>query len=136
MEEHNAEEQSRQLTPELLRMSANLASQMAMISLSTITCELHEHCDGSCSGDGPVVLEPLQVGHNPYRAKVQDRPVFNLPLVQKIPTQIPSEGYQYSPISSSSGEIRVLRPSTSATPIDPVSLLFRTIGEIQSPTRL
>jgi hypothetical protein len=91
------------------RTAANLASQMAAISASTVTCELHEHCDGSCSGNGPVEFQPLQVGHHPYRATVPDRPLYDLPLVQDNPTQIPSEDFQYTPINSASGEIRVLR---------------------------
>ncbi|RDW63631.1 hypothetical protein BP6252_11176 [Coleophoma cylindrospora] len=103
------EGQGQQLTPELLRASANFASQMAAISASTVTCELHEHCDGSCRGNGPVEFQPLQVGDNPFRASVRDRPVYNLPLVQDNPTEIPSVTFQYSPINSASGEIRVLR---------------------------
>jgi hypothetical protein len=109
MDADTPEGQGQQLTPELLRTAANLASQMAAISASTVTCELHEHCDGSCSGNGPVEFQPLQVGHNPYRATVPDRPVYDLPLVQDNPTQIPSEDFQYTPINSASGEIRVLR---------------------------
>ncbi|KAF1836091.1 hypothetical protein BDW02DRAFT_256943 [Decorospora gaudefroyi] len=103
------EGQGQQLTPELLCAAANIGSLMAAISASTVTCELHEHCDGSCSGNGPVEFQPLQVGHHPYRATVKDRIVFDLPLVQHNPTQIPSEDFQYTPIDSASGEIRVLR---------------------------
>ncbi|KAH7383465.1 heterokaryon incompatibility protein-domain-containing protein [Cadophora sp. MPI-SDFR-AT-0126] len=128
MDDQNAEEPPAELTPELLRISANLASQMAMISLSTITCELHEHCDGSCSGNGPVMLEPLQVGHNPYGARVQDRPVFDLPLVQEHPTEIPTECYQYTPIDSVAGEIRVLRLREAIFRSDPVVVELVTIN--------
>ncbi|KAJ3454065.1 hypothetical protein MRS44_018697 [Fusarium solani] len=101
--------QEQQLNPELMRTAANFASQMAAISVSTITCDLHEHCDGSCDGTGPITFQPLQVGDMEYRATVQDRPTYNLPLVQENPTPIPLEDFRYTPIDSASGEIRVLR---------------------------
>lgn len=109
MDGDTLEKQGQQLTPELLRAGSNFASQMAALSASTITCDLHEHCDGSCSGKGPVEFSPLQVGDNLYRATIKDRPVCDLPIVQDNPTQIPSEDFQYTPIDSGSGEIRVLR---------------------------
>ncbi|KAK0113266.1 hypothetical protein ONS95_014961 [Cadophora gregata] len=128
MDEPASEEQATELTPEILRISTNLASQMAMISLSTITCELHEHCDGSCSGNGPVILEPIEVGHNSYRAQVRDRPTFNFPLDQEHPTEIPEEFYQYTPIDSAAGEIRVLRLREAMFRSDVVVLELVTIN--------
>ncbi|KAH7061713.1 heterokaryon incompatibility protein-domain-containing protein [Paraphoma chrysanthemicola] len=101
--------QGLQLTPELFHAAGNIASQMAAISVSAVTCELHEHCDGSCSGNGPVEFQPLQIGNNPYRATAKGRPVYDLPLTQDDPTSIPSEDFQYTPIDSASGEIRVMR---------------------------
>ncbi len=113
---------------EMLRIAANLTSQFAAISVSTITCDLHEHCDGSCSGNGPIKFQPLQVGAMPYRANVQDRPTFNLPLVQDHPTEVPAEDFQYTPIDSASGEIRVLRLHKAVFRFDVVVVDLVTIN--------
>ncbi len=113
---------------ETLRIGANLASQLAAISVSTITCDLHEHCDGSCSGNEPIKFRPLQVGPMPYQANVQDRPTFNLPLVQDHSTEVPAEDFQYAPIDSASGEIRVLRLHKAAFRSDVVVVDLVTIN--------
>lgn len=126
--------QRAQLTPELMLAGANFASQMAALSAATTTCDLHEHCDGSCSGNGPVEYQPLQVGHHPYSTTVQNRPVYDLPLVQDNPTQIPSEEYQYTPIDSASGEIRVLRLHEAVFRSDAVVVDLVTIN-IRSANR-
>jgi hypothetical protein len=116
------------LDPAMLLESANLASQFSAISASVITCEIHENCDGSCSGNGPTVFEPLKVGESKYRAGVEDRPTLHLPLVQENPVQIPTEGFQYTPIDSEAGEIRVLRIQDAVFRADPVVVDVVTIN--------
>ncbi|KAJ6193956.1 heterokaryon incompatibility protein-domain-containing protein [Bipolaris maydis] len=135
MDVDTPEGQDRENTPRLMQAAANFASQMAAISVSNITCELHEHCDGSCSGDGPVELVPLQVGHNPYRATVGDHIVYDLPLVQNNPTQPPSDDFQYTPMNSNSGEIRVLRlhPTVFRSDVMVTDLITINLGDPHCP---
>ncbi len=121
------------LDPETLRFGANFASQLAAISVSTITCDLHEHCDGSCSGNDPIKFQPLQVGPMPYQASVQDPPPFNLPLVQDHPTEVPAEDFQYAPINSASGEIRVLRLHQAVFRSDIIVVDLVTINIYEEP---
>ncbi|KAI1855896.1 hypothetical protein JX265_011979 [Neoarthrinium moseri] len=111
-----------------LKLAANFTSQMAAITVSTITCDLHEHCDGSCSGGEPILFQPLQIGAFPYRSTVRDRPVSNLPLVQPESPPLPSEEFQYTPIDSASGQIRLIHLHNGVFRSDTIVLDLVTVN--------
>jgi hypothetical protein len=109
-----------ELDPAVVLDAINLTSQMIALSVSWITCPIHEHCDGSCSGNGRIVFEPVRVGTTRYSAQLQDHETSNLPLQQEEPISIPSEIFDYSPIDSEAGEIRLLFVQQAVFQSDPV----------------
>ncbi|KAH0536097.1 hypothetical protein FGG08_007002 [Glutinoglossum americanum] len=100
----------------------NITSQLIAISVSLITCPIHERCNGSCSGRGPIKFQPLSVGDVKFSATVKDPPKSNLPLEQEEQIPIPSDSFEYSPVDSEAGEIRLLHVREAIFLSDPVVL--------------
>ncbi|KAE8445818.1 hypothetical protein EG329_012876 [Mollisiaceae sp. DMI_Dod_QoI] len=109
--------------------SANIASQLIAISMAPMACDMHEFCDGSCSAEGPTtIFQPLRVGELDFQASIKDPERSNLPLVQENPVQVPVEEFNYTPIDSKSGEIRVFRIQETEFRADPIVASMFTVN--------
>ncbi|KIW10287.1 hypothetical protein PV08_11249 [Exophiala spinifera] len=79
---------------------------------SITTCDEHEQCDSSCSGD-PVLLQPLVSDRNRVHISTPPRPRIIDPDTQlRDRSWADSQqflGLKYEPIDSKSGEIRLLK---------------------------
>ncbi|EPE28090.1 hypothetical protein GLAREA_04881 [Glarea lozoyensis ATCC 20868] len=121
----NNEDETSKLELPQIRDAVNIASQMIALSVSLITCPVHEQCDGSCSGPS-VVFSPISIGNTQYKLRT-DRPKMNLPLQQEHPIEIPTAALEYSAIDSEAGEIRLIHVQSAVFHSDPIVIDLMTV---------
>jgi hypothetical protein len=120
---------------ELLRIrdAVNIASQMIALSVSLITCPVHEQCDGSCCGPS-MAFSPIEIGNTPYKLRTE-RPKMNLPLQRETPIENPTAALEYSEIDSEAGEIRLIHVQSAIFQSDPIviDMITAKFGDPEMP---